>query len=348
MAVLKPVLLGGIHRSMRLIKGAKLPLIAGHKLLYSCNLRCRMCPFWRREDEELLSVEEEVKLLDSLKRAGVLFMGFEGGEPLLRRDIAQVLMESNKRFHTSMVTNGWLLKTRMHEVKDYLNFLFVSLDGPPHIHDQIRGITGSFNKAIEGIKEAKKHLDVAISHTIMSANLEYTEDMVKLAQKLGVGISIQVAYNYNDAEGLSPNRERLRHTLERLLELKRRGAPIIESEGYFKAILSSWYGGASWVCKPWLTINIDPQGRIVLPCYALSEYHGEKRVWETDLTRVWNTYPWEKFESCNNCALACYLEPSLFSWKSFSNVNERILHGAFSYVLSKTGLKHRGQQPQNQ
>jgi radical SAM family uncharacterized protein len=345
MAVLRPILLRGIYRSIRLIGGAKLPLIAGHKLLYSCNLRCKMCPFWRRYDERLLSVEEEVKMFDSLKRAGVLFMGFEGGEPLLRRDISQILMESNKRFHTSMVTNGWLLKTKIHEVKDYLNFLFVSLDGPPHIHDLIRGIPGSFNRAVEGLKEAKKHLDVAISHTIMSENLRYVENMVTLAQKLGVGISVQVAYNYTTAEKLSPTGEGLRTALQKLLELKRRGAPIIESEGYFESVLKSWYGGHGWTCKPWLTINVDPQGRVVLPCYVLNEYSGEKRVWETDLVKLWNTYPWEQFEACNKCALACYLEPSLFSWRNLSNVNERILHGMFSYIASKTGLKHVDDEP---
>ena len=59
MSKIKPMTLGNL---MRLIKGRgmkKLPLIAGHKLLYSCNLRCRMCPFWRRKDEKLLSVEED-------------------------------------------------------------------------------------------------------------------------------------------------------------------------------------------------------------------------------------------------------------------------------------------------
>jgi hypothetical protein len=36
-----------------------------------------MCPFWRRPDEKLLSVKEEIKIMDSLVRAGVLFYGFE-------------------------------------------------------------------------------------------------------------------------------------------------------------------------------------------------------------------------------------------------------------------------------
>ena len=67
--------------------------------------------------------------MDALKNAGVLFMGFEGGEPLLRRDLPQILEESSKRFYTSLVTNGWLLKEKVKEIEDYLDHLFVSLDG---------------------------------------------------------------------------------------------------------------------------------------------------------------------------------------------------------------------------
>lgn len=87
MVTVKPVLLGSIKRALLGQGIMKLPLIAGHKLLYTCNLRCKMCPFWRRKDEKLLSLEEEVLMLKSLERAGVLFMRFEGGEPLLRKDL---------------------------------------------------------------------------------------------------------------------------------------------------------------------------------------------------------------------------------------------------------------------
>ncbi|BBD73091.1 hypothetical protein HS1genome_1480 [Sulfodiicoccus acidiphilus] len=81
MATFRPVLLRGIARGMREARGRKLPLIAGHKLLYSCNLKCRMCPFWRRKDEKLLSLQEEVRMMNALADAGVLFMGFEGESP---------------------------------------------------------------------------------------------------------------------------------------------------------------------------------------------------------------------------------------------------------------------------
>jgi radical SAM family uncharacterized protein len=335
-ATLKPVLLRGTKRRIQSLGGKKLPLIAGHKLLYTCNLECGMCPFWRRPDEKLLGVDDEVRIMDSLVKAGVLFYGFEGGEPLLRRDLAQILEESHKRFYTSLVTNGWLLKERIHQICDYVEFLFVSLDGIGPLHDKLRGVNGSFDRAIRGIKSAKDHgARVAINSTITRENIHQAEEMVHLAEGLGVSINLQPAYDYSTADSLSPYGEKLLNTLLKLLELKKNGAPLVNSREYLTSIIGSWYHGVPWRCKPWLTINIDPQGRVVLPCYTLQEYNRDNsytnHVWEIDVAKLWNSYDWEQYTSCNKCALSCYLEPSLFSWTKREMVRDRIVDSIVSY-----------------
>jgi radical SAM family uncharacterized protein len=332
MAVFRPVVVRGVARSARGVGGRKMPLIAGHKLLYRCNLECKMCPFWRREDEELLSLADEVRMMESLADAGVSFMGFEGGEPLLRPHLVEILRESHARFHTSLVTNGWLLGRRLDELRPYLEHLFVSLDGIGPMHDFLRGIPGSYDKAVEGISRAREQLPTSISSTLTKSNLNQAEALVELAERLGVQVTFQVAYDYATADPMSPLRASLKETLERLLELKRDGAPIMQSPEYFESILASWFEGRSWHCKPWLTINIDPQGRIVMPCYVIREYAGTKPVWEVDLREMWNSYDWTEWEKCNKCALSCYLEPSLFSWGNPSMVNERLLEPLTFYI----------------
>jgi len=333
MALVKSVFLRSFWRSVR-SGGGKAPVIAGHKLLYRCNLECAMCPFWRREDEALLTVDQEVMMMNSLVRAGVSFLGFEGGEPTLRKDLPEILSEAHDRFHTSVVTNGWLLKNRIDEIAPYLDLLFVSLDGIGDLHDRLRGIPRSFDKAVEGIRAARGRLPVAISSTITAENMDDSEKLVALAEKLGVGITFQVAYNYSTAQSLAPVGEKLRGTLERLLVLKERGAPIMESREYFTTVIDSWYNGIPWRCKPWLTMNVDPQGRIVLPCYTLREYGGGAYVWDVDVRKLWNTFQWEPYEKCNKCALACYLEPSLFSWTNPSMIRERVIDPIVAYLDS--------------
>jgi radical SAM family uncharacterized protein len=341
MATLKPILLRGLKR--KILEGVgtdgKRPLIAGHKLLYKCNLECDMCPFWRRPDEELLTLEEEVKIMDSLVRAGVLIYGFEGGEPLLRRDLPLILAESHERFYTSLVTNGWLLKERIREIGDSLEFLFVSLDGIGSLHDELRGMKGSFERAIIGIRAAVDYgTKIAINSTITRQNIHQVEEMLNLAERLGIGINFQPAYDYSTAGKLSPYGEKLLNCLLRLLELKKSGAPLVNSREYLSSIIESWYHGSPWRCKPWLTINVDPQGKIVLPCYTLQEYNREGSkslsppIWETDILKLWKYYDWEKYESCNKCALSCYLEPSLFSWSKPGMIKDRIVDSLVSYV----------------
>ena len=322
----------GIVRTIKRLPNKKFPLIAGHKLQYSCNLKCKMCPFWRREDEELLGIDQEIRMMESLKRAGVSFLGFEGGEPLLRKDIGEILHQSKKRFHTSMVTNGWLLKAKLDEIKDSLNYIFVSLDGIGEVHDRLRGMAGSFRHAVEGIEAARDYIPLAISSTITNENMDQAQGIVDLAVKLGVSVNFQIAYDYTTAEKMSPEKMQLRETIKLLESYKIAGLPIVNSKEYFSSVLNSWYGNDPWKCKPWLTINIDPLGNIVQPCYVLNEYNGNTKVWDTDILKLWNTYDWTPYESCNKCALACYLEPSLFNWHNPSMVKERILDSMVSLV----------------
>ena len=336
MAVVKPVVLRSLQRALRNLSGEKSPVIAGHKLLYRCNLECKMCPFWRREDEELLGLADEIRIMESLARAGVSFLGFEGGEPLLRRDVGAILEEAHARFHTSLVTNGWLLEQRLSELAPHLDLLFVSLDGIGPTHDRLRGIPRSYERAVKGMKASREEVPTVISHTVTRENLHESELVVELAERLEVGVTVQIAYDYQKADAMSPQADRLRPVIERLRDLRKSGAPLLESVDYFDAILGSWYGEKPWRCKPWLTINIDPSGRVVLPCYVLQDYQGSMPVWEVDVRTLWNSFDWAPYESCNKCALACYLEPSLFRWTDLATLKDRVLDASVHYVRRTT------------
>lgn len=330
-----PVLTRGLKRQFQVRGGRKLPLIAGHKLLYRCNLECDMCPFWRRPDEELLSLEAERRLLSRLADGGVLFVGFEGGEPLLRPDVPEILREANERFHTSLVTNGFLLARRIPEFARYLDFLFVSIDGIGPLHDRLRGIPGSFDRAVRGVAAARELVPVALSATLTRHNLGQATEIVDLARSLKVGVNFQVAFDYSTAGPLSPNGPQLRATLEELRRRKVDGAPIVNSRAYFDSVLRSWFeGGEPWECRPWLTINLDPTGKIVLPCYVLNEYGGERTVWDIDLPSFWASIDWDRYRTCNRCALSCYLEPSLFRWTEPALVKGWILDSIVEYARS--------------
>jgi MoaA/NifB/PqqE/SkfB family radical SAM enzyme len=164
-----------------------------------------MCPFWKRSSTDS-SLEKEKAILKQIHDSGVCGIAFEGGEPLLRTDLANILAFSRSLpLQTSLVTNGTLLESRIDEIASYINgAIYVSLDGLEKTHDTIRGVNGCFKKAIKGIIASKEKVSVTINTTIMTENLHEIEDMVNLAKELDVGISVAVAYEYGNANVSAP------------------------------------------------------------------------------------------------------------------------------------------------
>jgi MoaA/NifB/PqqE/SkfB family radical SAM enzyme len=121
-----------------------------------CNLQCSMC-FVNKpgsEDRKELGIDELKKVLDDLRRWHPR-IGITGGEPLLRKDIVDFISHAKKLdLKVGLNSNAVLID------EDYANALVasgldnltVSVDGPPSIHDTIRGKSGLFERAIQGIK----------------------------------------------------------------------------------------------------------------------------------------------------------------------------------------------------
>jgi MoaA/NifB/PqqE/SkfB family radical SAM enzyme len=160
--------------------GVRVPLFCGHKLAYNCNLRCKVSPLWKRSSKDS-SIEQEKAILKRIYDSGACGIAFEGGEPLLRADLAEILAFSRSLpLHTSLVTNG---------IAPFIDgVVYVSLDGLEKTHDTIRGVSGCFRRAIRGITASREKVPVTINTTIMAENLHEIEDIVKLAKELGARI----------------------------------------------------------------------------------------------------------------------------------------------------------------
>jgi MoaA/NifB/PqqE/SkfB family radical SAM enzyme len=235
------------------VLGVRAPLFCGHKLTYNCNLKCKMCPFWKRSNKDL-STETEKTILRRIYDSGACAIAFEGGEPLLRKDLNEILAFSRSLpLQTSLVTNGTLLASKIGEIAQYINgAIYVSLDGLEKTHDVIRGVNGCFKKTLEGITAASKKVHVIINTTIMNENIHEIEDLVELAKGLDVKISVAVAHEYYETEASTPGKLKIREISGKLVELKRKGYPLINSIGYFRVLARE----KKWICKPWSTINV--------------------------------------------------------------------------------------------
>jgi radical SAM family uncharacterized protein len=306
--------------------GAKVPLFCGHKLTYNCNLQCKMCPFWKRPSPDS-SIDQEKAILKQVYNSGACGIAFEGGEPLLRKDLVEILAFSRSLpLHTSIISNGTLLESRIDEISPYINgVVYVSLDGLEKTHDKIRGVSGCFKKAVRGIKLAAKKVPVTINTTIMAENLCEIEDMVKLAKELNARISVAVAHEYCNAVGSAPAAEEIVEVAGNLAAMKKKGYPLVNSIGYFKVMAKV----KRWKCKPWSMINVGPDGKLVLPCYVRNEYATGVSVLETSIKAAISGVNWKETQNCQECSLHCYVEPSLVLSRDF----RAYLNWAFGIIV---------------
>jgi len=159
----------------------------------ACNLKCLHCyesAGIKGSDE--LTTEEALRGIDILADAGVLILAFSGGEPTIRPDILQLVKRSADRgMFTAIATNAVMLSSRK-RVKEFkeagLRFAQISLDGMnPKTHDYFRGVSGTFEKTVQGIKNCvAEGLFVEIATTATRYNVKEIPALVDFAAKLGV------------------------------------------------------------------------------------------------------------------------------------------------------------------
>ena len=142
----------------------------------ACNLRCRHCYASGVSDglSEELTTDEGKVLIDDLADYGCPVLLFSGGEPCLRPDL-EVLMAyaKAKGLRVVLSTNGTLITSeRARRFADVgLSYVGVSLDGLKETHDSFRGVAGAFERALEGIRNAKASgVKVGLRMTISRGN----------------------------------------------------------------------------------------------------------------------------------------------------------------------------------
>jgi AdoMet-dependent heme synthase len=128
-----------------------------------CQCNCVHCYARGRGDElrKELETAEVKSLIDQGRRLGAAYVVFSGGEPLLRKDITELVAYAHRKgLITRINTNGLLFtpENTARLKKAGLTQAGVSIDDPdPGTHDQLRGVPGAYAKAIEGIRNLKKN-----------------------------------------------------------------------------------------------------------------------------------------------------------------------------------------------
>lgn len=161
-----------------------------------CNLRCSHCYEINGPNRRFqMSLDECYKVIDNIlavkDKFDIFRLGILGGEPFIRKDLFDIIKyafaSGIKKVHIS--SNGTLIskKVARHIKDEGIDFVQISLDGPNRkINDNIRG-NGSFDRALNGIKNLiEVDIPTGIMVTLSKKNVKYVEEISQLAKSLGV------------------------------------------------------------------------------------------------------------------------------------------------------------------
>ena len=137
---------------------APFPEVISFYLTERCNLNCKMC-FLKNINYSLDFIPLDIakKVVKELMPVRPRY-GMSGGEPLLYPDIEELISYiKTHELSLSIVTNGTkLLDFAEFIVHSGVDRIKVSIDGPPEVHDKIRGVPGTFSKLEKGIDKINK------------------------------------------------------------------------------------------------------------------------------------------------------------------------------------------------
>jgi hopanoid biosynthesis associated radical SAM protein HpnH len=295
-----------------LIGRKRYPLVLMLEPLFRCNLACAGCGKIDYPAEILNQRLSVAQCLEAVDECGAPVVVIAGGEPLLHKELAEVVegIIARKKF-VIVCTNALLLEKKMDQFKPNPFFSWsVHLDGDKGDHDRSVCQDGVYDRCVTAIAEAKKRG----FRTIINATLFNNADPERQARffddvmAMGVdGISVSPGYAYERAPdqqhflNRNATKELFRAIFSRAIKGKKKWE--FNQSGLFLDFLA---GNQTYECTPWGNPTRNYFGW-QKPCYLLGEgfVSTYKELMETT---EWDKYGTGKYEKCADCMVHCGYE----------------------------------------
>jgi pyrroloquinoline quinone biosynthesis protein E len=296
------------------------PLWLLAEVTYRCPLHCVYCSnpldFAKVEDE--LSTEDWKRVFREARALGSVQLGFSGGEPMMREDLAALVAEAHGLgFYTNLITSGvGLNEARIGELKaaglDHIQVSFQ--DSTKDVNDFLSS-TRTFDLKLKVARLVKSHGYPMVLNVVLSRlNIDHIDKIIEMALALEADF-LELAntqyygWAYLNRDYLLPSRAQIEHA-ERVTNIYRAklGARM---RMFF--VVPDYYSDRPKACmNGWgsVFLNIAPDG-LALPCQAARMLPGLTfpNVRETSVREIWNDSPafnayrgedWMR-EPCRSC-----------------------------------------------
>ncbi len=307
------VKVGTYLMSQRLRRVEKFPLVLQLEPLYQCNQECAGCGKIQHPDDILRRRLTVQQCIDAIEECGAPMVSIAGGEPLVHKEIDQIvgaLLERKKFVY--LCTNAILMDRKIDLFQPHPYFAWsIHMDGLRERHDASVCRAGVFDKAVAAIKEAKRRGFRVTTNTTFftqdySASVRDVLDF--LNDELEVdNMQISPAYAYEKAPDQEHfmGVERTREIFREAFADGRRKKWRLNHSPLFLDFLE---GKVDFACTAWGIPCYSVFGW-QRPCYLLSDgYVGSYK--ELLETTDWDSYGRGRNPKCANCMAHCGYEPT--------------------------------------
>lgn len=301
---------GAYIMKQRLRGNGRYPLVLMLEPLFRCNLACPGCGKIDYPDEILNRRLSVAECIEAVEESGAPIVSIPGGEPLIHKEMPEIVAElvKRKRF-VYLCTNALLLEKKIGLFKPskYLTFS-IHLDGLEEHHDRAVDQKGVFKRAVKAIELARdRGFRVNVNCTLFNnAKADDVAEFMDFARDLGVeGVTISPGYAYERAPDQAHFLSR-RQTKELFRDVFRRGKGRKWRFSQSSLFLDFLAGNQTYECTPWSnpTRNVFGWQR---PCYLVNEGYAPSFKALMEET-AWEQYGTGNYEKCANCMVHCGYE----------------------------------------
>lgn len=288
---------------------------------YRCNLKCAMC--YQERDAAFAADElslDQVKYVFTNHIKGVRKVNLIGGEVFLRKDLFEIIgFFAARKTPVHITTNGTLINEENYgklSMLTNIQAIGVSLDGPEDLHNKMRNSSQAFDRAVRGIRLARKRFFVFLVAVLSDENVERLTEIVETAYSLGLDnliLEFERKYTREDLKeaqevlGYPESDFRLRTSaskktaysfsllLENIRAAEKRarslGMKIFYLPDNFLAEMQTHYIKGNrlkgrYFCRSMFKGRVDSRGN-VFHCYAIRKSFGN--VLDKPLSEIWNS-----------------------------------------------------------
>jgi MoaA/NifB/PqqE/SkfB family radical SAM enzyme len=337
-----PVMLTYVQNLVQLTRGdfTLSPRLAVYYVTLQCNLNCTYCEDFGSRRNHLVTPTptlEDARRILKVIRSGVDRLWLTGGEPLMVQHLVDLLAYARQdlRFREiSLITNGTLLSQNI-KLLPHLDRLIVSLDSVDSQALSRVSVPDAYAQTVIGnAREAASlqgqyKFNLILNAVITPETLPGMDELLAFCAEYNARISFSPQSFNNMPRYELVTSPAYRAFIEKLIQLKKQGAPILGSFSYFKTLLDQ----TPYECYPTLVPRILPDGWLAYPCRPMEKAGGEQggravnllevdtwdKAWKTAIEKYGNAPT-----SCVSCFQQCYAEPSLMQAHPFAFLSEKL------------------------